>query len=375
MSLHKTPLTTILEINPHPNADRLSLATCYGFQVVIKKDFYNVGDKVVFIPVDSILPDWLEKQLFPEGSKVTLNHSRVRQIRLRGYPSQGMLIHPRDLDSKLGKNWETKVDLETDLSEKLGVTKYEPQFKEKGPQGEKKRNKPLENSRFHQYKGVENLKWFPNLFKEGEEVVVQEKLHGSNVRCSIQLNEANTFMKKIKKVFGLLPKYEKCYGSNMVQLQNRPGHTGYYGSDVYGAVLQKVSAFSKLKEGETIFGELIGPGIQKGYDYGHTEHHFVLFDVKVTLEDGRQEYLNPDDVEAYAKERGFDFVPVLYKGPFNKTEMEKLCTGPSVYHPEEKVREGVVIKAKLNYGENSSKKALKVINPEYLDNQSNTDFH
>jgi RNA ligase (TIGR02306 family) len=139
--------------------------------------------------------------------------------------------------------------------------------------------------------------------------------------------------------------------------------------------LDKVDAFSKLKPGETIFGELIGPGVQKNYEYGHKEHHFVLFDVKVEKEDGSQEYLDPEQAEAYAKERGFDFVPVLYRGVFNAALAKELSMGPSVYCPSEKVREGVVIKARTEYSNASSKKALKLISEEYLDDPSNTDNH
>src|SRR5271166_1293205 len=59
-STYKVPLTTIVNITPHTGADRLEMAWVYGFQVVVKKGQYKVGDKVVYVPVDSILPQWLE---------------------------------------------------------------------------------------------------------------------------------------------------------------------------------------------------------------------------------------------------------------------------------------------------------------------------
>jgi hypothetical protein len=37
MSEYKVPYTQVLEINPHDNADRLEVATVYGFQVVVIK--------------------------------------------------------------------------------------------------------------------------------------------------------------------------------------------------------------------------------------------------------------------------------------------------------------------------------------------------
>lgn len=371
-SVYKVPLTTIVSVSPHNNAERLDVVTVYGFQVIVQKNKYRAGDQIIYIPVDSLLPLWLETLLFPEGSKVTLHHHRVRQIRLRGMASQGMVIDPQDVVSKVNPEYLT---LEQDLSEILEITKYEPPYRGSAfTKPGNPRNKPLENPRFHKYGGVDNLKWFPNFF-ENKEVIIQEKLHGSCCRASYAKTSANTFWKKIQKFFGRLPKYEYCYGSNNVQLQERSSYSGFYGTDVYGAVLEKVSAFKKLNPGETIFGELIGPGIQKNYEYGHLEHHFVLFDVKVEKEDGSQEYLDPEAVELFAQSRGFDFVPVLYRGVFNAALAKELSMGPSVYNPMQKVREGVVIKSRTEYGANSSKSALKLISEDYLNDPNNSDFH
>ena len=342
MSDYKVPYTKVLSVQSHPNADRLDICTVYGFQVVTQKDKYKVNDSVIYVPIDSILSEKLEIILFPPDSKIKLNKRRVRQIRIRKATSQGMLVDPKEIESFVNPEY---LKEEQDLSGILEITKYEPpQRKNAGPKGQIKRNKPLENPRFHKYGGVDNIKWYPNFF-EGQEVVIQEKLHGSNCRASYIKSAPNTLWKKVKKLFGLLPKYEYCYGSNNVQLQERPKYIGFYEDNVYGTVLNKVDAFNKLKPGETIFGELIGPGIQKNYDYGHEEYHFVLFDVKVEKEDGSQEYLDPDQVEAYAKERGFDFVPVLYRGIFNAALAKDLSMGSSVYCPKQKVREGIVIRS------------------------------
>lgn len=371
-STFKVPLTTILKITEHNNAERLELAWVYGFQVIVQKGKYKIGDKVIYIPIDSLLPVWLEDIVFPKGSKITLHHHRVRQIKIRKLASQGMLIDPQDVISKVNPEYLT---LEQDLAAVLEVTKYEPpQRVNTSTKPGTPRNRPLENPRFHKYGGIDNIKWFPTFF-DNEEVVIQEKLHGSNCRASYSKTSANTLWKKIMKFFRRLPEYEYCYGSNNVQLQERKSYSGFYGEDVYGAVLKKIEAFQKLKPGETVYGELIGPGIQKNYDYGHTDHNFVLFDVKVEREDGSQEYLNPEETEAFAKERGFDFVPVLYRGIFNQELAKQLSMGPSIYNSKQKIREGVVIKARSQYSEFSSKRALKLISEDYLNDESNTDFH
>lgn len=382
-STFKTCFTKIVDIQAHPNpvVERLQVATVYGFQVIIGKDSKQVGDFALYVPVDSVLPADLEALVFPEGSKIKLHNSRVRQIRIQKFPSQGMLIEVstiRALLEKRGLKANMEFKLEHDYSEMLGITKYEPPVPEFQRLGANKqsRSKPLENSNFHKYNGIDNLKWYPDMFSSEEEVVIQEKLHGSNCRAGVVPNEANTILKKIKKFFRMLPEFEAVYGSNNVELTNRAGYKGFYGEDVYGSVLNKIEAFKKIMPGEQIFGELIGEGIQKNYHYGHKEKHFVLFDVKV-LKEGKWTWLNPDEVEQYAKERGFDFVPVLYKGLYNKQVANELVSGDSVYCPKQKVREGIVIKSKNEYHNvlcASNKKVLKYISPEYLD-KDQTDFH
>ncbi len=371
-SLFKVPLTKILAINNHPGADRLEVAMVYGFQVVVRKGLYQVGDIVIYVPIDSILPHKLEMQIFPPDSKIKLHHNRVRQIRIRGLASQGMLINPLEI---LGDE-PTAFDLEENLAEELGITKYEPPIKGASQTvgKDKQRNKKHENPLFHKYNGVDNVKWFPNLFDD-KEVVIQEKLHGTNARAGILPYAPNTLWKKFKKLVGLAPKYEKVYGSNNVDISSANNYTGFYGEDVYGDTFETIDIFSKLNPGEIVYGEIIGPNIQKNYDYNCKWTRFVMFDVKIIQPDGKFLWLNPEAAEGFAKSRGFEFVPVLYKGLYNKEETYKLTQGPSVYDPKTKVREGIVIKLRENYDNEGNKVACKWINEIYLDDKSNSDEH
>lgn len=372
---YKVPLTTITDIKPHDNADRLEFAIVYGFQVIVKKGDYKVGDQVLYVPIDSILSPQLEYEIFGEGSKIKLTKGRVKQIRIRGLASQGMLINP----SVIQKVYNFTPDkLEENYAEKVKIIKYEPpapKFQQQGPQ--KKRDKPKVNSNFQEYNGLTNIKWCPFMFKEGELVTYQEKIHGTNARAGIVPSQANTFWKKVKKFFGMLPKYEFVYGSNKVQLQDRDDYTGFYGTDIYGTTFANIDIKNKLKENEVVYGEIYGEGIQKNYHYGvRGEHKFILFDVKVLDEDGTQRWLNPDEVAEFAKERGLDMVPEVYRGPYSNLDHVKLFTeGDSVLAPVQKVREGVVVKAVSGYNdERGNKRALKAISEKYLD-KDQTDFH
>lgn len=379
----KVPVTIINSIIPHMNAHSLEVAQVFGFQVVIQKGKFKVGDKVIYIPIDSILESSLENHLFPPDSKIKLHHNRVRQIRIRGFASQGMLIDPNDpkIRELLGLSDPTwQVSIGDDVAPDLGVTKYEPPAPKNShsnkPGGRKVRR--LENPSFHQYNGLTNIKWNPEFFNHPDhnKVVIQEKLHGTNVRMAYLPTAANTKWKKVLKFFRLLPKYEICYGSNQVQLQDKT-YTGFYDDNVYFKALKAAGAFDgKVKQNETIYGEIIGPKIQNNYTYGKTSPHFVLFDVKVlNPETGEHTWLNPDQVEAYASERGFDFVPVLFAGEWNIDLLALLESGASKYDPNQKVREGIVIKSRYKYDVCGNKMAYKHLNPDYLDDKSNTDNH
>jgi RNA ligase (TIGR02306 family) len=384
MSEFKVCFTPIRDIQPHPNPEvlRLSIATIYGFQVVVKKDFYKIGDIVCYCPIDSVLPEDLEAILFPADAKIKLNNRRIKQIKIQKFYSQGMLIDQAALRQLLKeRGLKSNIDFkqEHNYMELFGIQKYEPPVpKFQQNMGKTGRKKNCNNPLLHSYNGLDNLKWFPDRFAEGEEVVIQEKLHGTNARAGLLPAHTNTIFRKILKFFKLLPKYEFCYGSNKVELTERKDFSSnFYGEDVYGNALRKAEAKEKLKPMEVVYGEIVGPGIQKNYDYGLKEQEFVIFDVKVLNKDGSFVWLNPEEVEQYAKERGFKFVPVLHVGSFNKQLAEELALGDSAYNSKQKVREGVVVKSKLCYNDNScssQKKALKIISPVYLD-KDQTDFH
>lgn len=43
------------DVEKHPNADKLDLVSVKGWQCVAQKGEYQIGDSVVYIPIDSIL--------------------------------------------------------------------------------------------------------------------------------------------------------------------------------------------------------------------------------------------------------------------------------------------------------------------------------
>lgn len=358
MSTLKVEIVEILESSKHPNADKLSIYKVLGWNVIAGLNQFKVGDKVVYFPIDSLLPQEVEAKIFGPDSKIKLHHSRVKTIKLRGAISQGLIVHPETVgvsDASLGD----------DLTKDLGIKKYEPPVNLPSGFGNTRvqvRKKQI-NPHFHKYTDIENAKNYPSLFEEGELVAVTEKIHGSNFRCGYVPFNADTIIKKIKKFFGFAPKFEFVYGSHNVQLQNKVFYDGYYDSNVYAETVKKYNLQTILQEGEVIYGEIYGEGIQKGYTYGCNpgEQKFVAFDI---MKDGK--YLDAPDFQATCLQKIIPTVPVVYRGPFNLNEIKKLVDGDSVLAPIQKIREGIVvkpIKESLTY---MGRKVLKLVSDAYL---------
>ena len=382
MSTFKVAYTRVKEIIPHPNPEvhSLQIARIYGFEVVIRKGSLNVGDLVLYAPVDSILPQDLEDKMFPANSKIKLSGSRVRQIRIQKFPSQGLLLNMNDVNAVLTERGFKNFlfEEERDYAQILGITKYEPPApKEPRQTAITSKRRLAEHPQMHSYNGLDNIKW-GDPFAVDELVSIQLKLHGTNARLGKLKKTPKNLWEKFLKLIKLLPEYEVRYGSNNVDITAKNGAAGFYATDIYGEAFKACDAANKVEPNELIFGEIIGEGIQKNYHYGHKKPHFVLFDVKMFDEYGNWKWLRPSDVRAYALERGFEVVPELYRGKYSSEIAKGLVSGADPYYPAHKVREGIVIKSETNYNDklsSSCKKARKWINPEYLDDKSNSDNH
>jgi RNA ligase (TIGR02306 family) len=402
-------VVAITEVIPHPNADRLDLAQIAGWQCVIQKGAYKPGDLAVYIPIDSILPDEVERKLFGPDSKVKLSKSRVKSIKLRGAISQGMLAPCDELGVPSKEGYDCTKD--------LGITKYEPVTPSHlggGPGVGKKIQK--KNPHFKEYGGLDNFKHYPDLFKPGEQVMITEKIHGTNFRFGWVPTATDTPMKRLKKLLGILPEYEFVFGSNKVQLQNRISskskwkvkllswipiksirtiaYNGYYEQNGVGNVYEEAVKKYGLRElldhprfrNKVFYGEVYGDSVQKNYNYecGPGERKLIIFDIMVTgkemeeTNEGLQDpngYLDFFYVQELCRSIGLETVPVLYSGPYDAVKAKELTVGNSVLAPKQKVREGVVIKPLLEEKCHIGRKVLKLISDEYYLRDDNTDFH
>jgi RNA ligase (TIGR02306 family) len=168
----------IKELRSHTNPEvhSLDIAIVKGWQCIVKRGQYKVGDRVVFFPPDSVLPTDVSDRL---GVTAYLHKGRVKSIKLKGEPSYGLVVTPDN------PKWEVGRDVAKDY----GVTKYEPPPPELMGRTGKKEAKFTDTEPDHplfwKYTDMENMRHYPDVIAEGEEVVMTEKIHGTNVRIGM----------------------------------------------------------------------------------------------------------------------------------------------------------------------------------------------
>lgn len=351
----------IESIVKHPNADRLSVVGVKGWNCIVGLDQYSVGDLVVFVPPDCIIPiDIIEKY----NLEYLRSDGRTKSVKLRGYLSQGLIL---DLP-------EGKFKEGDDVSGILGIKKWQPPEPKYSVRGAKQSSKKKLNPLFDKYTDIENIKNYNDVFKDGDLVIVTEKIHGSNSRYSklpIYIGKGQPLFEKIKSLFRkyiLRQNYEFVWGSHNVQIQNEyDGKKSYYGTDVWSQIAKRYDLANIIPEDYIVYGEVYGEGIQD-LTYGLSGIDMMVFDIKY-----QNRYLDWLEVKHLCNEWGLTTVPELYIGQFNNHTLD-LTEGKSTICPSQ-IREGIVIK--MLHEENHPKigrKILKSINPEYLTRKNATEY-
>lgn len=98
----------ILSLEPIVGSDFIEKATVLGWEVVVKKNEFKVGDLVCYIQIDTVVPPKEEFEFLRE------RHFRVRTIKLRKQISQGLIVPLPAGNFKEGD----------DLTELLGIKKF-----------------------------------------------------------------------------------------------------------------------------------------------------------------------------------------------------------------------------------------------------------
>ncbi|MDJ1494676.1 RNA ligase (ATP) [Cytophagaceae bacterium DM2B3-1] len=316
----------IKNLEPIPEADAIEKATVLGWQLVVKKGEFAVGDLCVYCEIDSMLP---EK---PEFEFLKARGMRIRTVRLRGQVSQGICfplgILPQD----------TPITEDLDVTDLLDIIKYEP---------------PVPAQLAGIAKGL-----FPSFIPKTDETRVQvlqelldacqgdtcyvtEKLDGSSVTYYLRNGE-----------FGV------C--SRNLELFETPDNS-----------LWKVARTLKIEEklrslngNFALQGEIIGEGIQ-GNLYklkGQTVQFFNVFDID------QYKYLDFEGFQKTITQLDLTPVPILETDFALSNDIQALVEkskAKSVLNPAV-WREGIVIRPLTEKVGTLGRVSFKAINPEFL---------
>jgi RNA ligase (TIGR02306 family) len=280
-------------IDPIPDADAIEVATVGGWKVVIKKGDFQAGQLAVYCEIDS----WIPTEIAPYLSKGPvpreyegIKGERLRTVKLRGQVSQGLLLPvsvavEKFEDSKYDEGQELSEFFlpGTDVSEMLGIVKYDPPMPA-SMAGDAKGYFPPFLPKTDQER-IQNLTDELAFWQERDFTwEVTEKLDGSSM--TVYLNE---------DLFGV------C--SRNLELKMNPDNT-----------LWKVAIREKLEEklrtaggNYALQGELIGEGIQ-GNKYKAKGQQFYIFDIYWI---DKRRYLTPFERKAFITARGMAHVPVF----------------------------------------------------------------
>lgn len=321
MSEWKVQVVKVGALTKHPNADRLMQTKVFDYPVITGVGEFQEGDLAVYVPVDSVVPADDPRWTFLQG------HNRIKAKRLRGVFSMGLLT----------KAVEGMKEGEI-VAEQLRITKYEPPIGAvTGGEAEKC---PFD---WPKYTDIESIRRYPDILKEGEEVVLTEKIHGTSARFTFK--EGRLWVGSHNEV-----------------------KKGIQGSVYWNAAAKHDLAYRLQQfEGIAIYGEVYGWVQDLRYGHNPGAVSLMLFDA---MDLSTFRYLDYDAFVDLAKSLDVPTVPILYRGPW-KESLKALAEGKSVLLGPSKaidhVREGFVAKpVKERFDERVQRVILKYHGEGYL---------
>ena len=346
MAFFGVTIETISEVTAHGNADRLEVARCkdLGFVFVVPKGTQRPGDRVLYIPIDAIIPAELAEKWGVRRFLAGKNHNRVKTVRLRGEISQG-LVMPLKWLAEYGLDEAAPPEA---ITQGFGITQYEPPVLV--IQGGKLRPLPAGLSEYDIEGAERHLDVLESLLDQP--VVVMEKIEGSNL--SVTVDEAGALFVNQRH--------------HTIEPDGPDTHTWWVGARQSGLIAFAQWLHQHTGKHVTVYGELIGPGIQ-GNLYRLKTHTVLSYDAFVDRAWVPWERLRGFFAE-YPGEPKPALVPVLGQGMSLREWLEgrnlrDASNGPSTL--AETPREGIVIKP-LAEGTHPiiGRLIIKQRSPEYL---------
>lgn len=353
----------ISSLSPIPNADRIELARVLGWNVVVRKGEFNVGDKCIYIEIDSKLPPDNHAFDFLKDSKGKLHH--IKTAKLRGQISQGICFKLSDLVTN-------DYPIGYDLTDTLNIKKYEPDMYNMPEYKPKSKGVRKHQGKYWNYV----YKYFPNW-------ITKYMYTYTHAKFPDFINKTDET--RVQCMQDVLDKYKgtSCYiaekldGSSItIWWDNKDNmhvasrnlevldHENYFYKTAYEYFHDKTHF-----PGLCLQGELIGSNIQKN-KYGIKGKRIYIFNI---YDINKGEYYCGSVMRNYCKLNGIDTVPILdddYLLSNDIQEIVNMSIGNSAI--ADTPREGIVIRPNdyiVDYkvsGCVGGRISFKAINPEFL---------
>ena len=341
----------VTEILPIEGADRIEIAVVQGWQSVIQKEEFHIGDIVMFVPIDTVMQP-AEWNKFLWNKQDPTKPFRIKTAKLRGVISQGVVFSMKILKDM--PDILRKVEAgpqETDLKEiakALGISKYE---------------KPIPAQLAGKVKGD-----FPThlVAKTDEDnllsniAVLEELKKAPFVHATLKMDGTSvTYIKEADGTFRVCSRNLELYDTEENVLWN---------------MARKYELQNIMRPGSSIQGEICGPGIQKN-PAGLKEIQFFMFNFKdLNAREYRSCFFR-------AKDAGIVGVPtvpdikVWTKEEFQDMTIQKLqeFTNSLKYKDNDEPAEGIVLRGMTSAQETLHSRVLqkmlsvKIINQNYKD--------
>lgn len=307
-------IVVVDNIVPIDKADAIELARIGGWQCVVKKGEFNVGDTAIYLEIDAVPPDtpafrwlWQSKKAEP-GAPLLLRPMsfRIRTMKLRGALSQGLLLPTALYD--VGD-----IAVGVDVSEVLGVTKYEPP----APSGMGGFRAP-----------------FPGVVPKTDETRVQAEpavlgeLRGLPWVATLKCDGTSA-------TFVMVDGDLHCCSRNLSVVDD--------GTSFYWSIARALKIDEALKASPTfaVQGEIVGPGIQNN-PMGLAEKSLRVFSI---FDTARAAFLSDTELRTWCAVHRLVPVPVVDGGDaFDETVASVLKKAEGLYEGTKHEREGIVIR-------------------------------
>jgi RNA ligase (TIGR02306 family) len=372
MSEHRIEIVPV-KLERHPNADTLSIVRVRGYQVIVRTEDWLGQDMGVYVPPDYVVPPLPSLEFLRgvcrtawgrlkdiESPNDWMQGWRIKTKKFRGEWSQGLLL-------PVGAVWEAvntrkhegrippevlgnlRLEVGEDVMRVMEIGRYEVRHEERTFKGEEVSPPTLPIPVYD----VESFFEHPDMLVPGEDVIVTEKIHGTNAR--FVFHDGQFFV-----------------GSHRTWKKEDP-------NSVYWRVLNgtpengagSLKLFLREHPDTVLFGEIYGDGVQDltyGFRKGSGDKAIRFFDAMGP--DGQYEDIYGDTPLRHALlEYGLLCVPVVGRVPFSVPKLMELAVGKSLIAPEQ-IREGIVVRpVAMRNDAHIGRVVLKLVSNEYLERQ------